>query len=88
MELLDSAHPERVYQVLRMRLTTFYSLKDRLLANTDIKGDDIEQNRRIRGLGQQVSIEEKLAIFIYITSRGASNRDTSERFSRSGHTIS
>jgi hypothetical protein len=88
MELLDSAHPERVYQELRMRSTTFYSLKDWLLANTDLKGRHFEQNRRIRGLGKQVSIEEKLAIFIYITSRGASNRDAGERFSRSGHTIS
>jgi hypothetical protein len=87
-ELLSSAHPERVFQVLRMQLATFYSLRDWLLENTDLRGDDITQNGRIRGLGRQVSIEEKLIIFIYIISRVASNRDTSERFSRSGNTIS
>jgi hypothetical protein len=87
-ELLDSAHPERVHHVLRMQLATFYGLRDWLLANTNLKGDIIVRNQRIRGYGKQVSIEEKLAIFIHISSRGASNRDTSERFSRGGRTIS
>ncbi|KAK9350257.1 hypothetical protein V1523DRAFT_98017 [Lipomyces doorenjongii] len=87
-ELLDSAHPERVHHVLRMQLATFYTLRDWLLANTDLKGDSIIHNRRRRGYGTQVSIEEKLVIFIYISSRGASNRDASERFSRGRYTIS
>lgn len=86
-ELLDSAHPERVYHVLRMQLNTFYALRDWLVINTDLKGDNITQNRRIRGLGRQVSIEEKLVIFIYIISKGASHRDASERFSRGRYTI-
>jgi hypothetical protein len=87
-ELLQSAHPERVFQVLRMRLSTFYSLRDWLLQNTDIRGDSIiEEDPRIRGQGTQLSIEEKLVIFLYIISQGASNRDTSERFSRGKRTI-
>ena len=87
-ELLDSAHPERIHHILRMQLATFYALRDWLHTNTDLKGDNIIYNQRIRGHGRQVSIEEKLVIFIYISSRGASNRDASERFSRSGRTIS
>jgi hypothetical protein len=71
-----------------MQLATFYSLRDWLLNNTDLRGDNITQNRRIRGLRRQVSIKEKLIIFIYIISRVALNRDTSERFLRSGDTIS
>jgi hypothetical protein len=87
-ELLDSAHPERISHVLRMQLDTFYALQDWLVINTTLKGNSIVHNRRIRGQGRQVSIEEKLVIFIYIISKGASNRDASERFSRSSHTIS
>jgi hypothetical protein len=87
-ELLDSAHPERIQHILRMQLATFYALRDWLHANTDLKGDNIIHNQRIRGYGRQVSIEEKLAIFIYISSRGTSNRDAGERFSRGGRTIS
>ncbi|KAK9318936.1 hypothetical protein V1517DRAFT_334175 [Lipomyces orientalis] len=87
-KLLDSAHPERVHYVLRMQLGTFYALRDWLLANAELKGDDIIRNQRIRGYGRQISVEEKLGIFIYIVSRGASNRDTAERFSRGIKAIS
>jgi hypothetical protein len=86
-ELLESAHPERVHHVLRMQLDTFYTLRDWLVINTDLKGYNITQNQRIRGSGRQTSVEEKLAIFIYIVSRGASIRDTSERFSKGKNTI-
>jgi hypothetical protein len=75
-ELLESAHPERVHHVLRMQLDTFYTLRDWLVINTDLKGYNITQNQRIRGSGRQMSVEEKLEIFIYI-ARGASIRDTS-----------
>ena len=71
-----------------MQLDTFYALRDWLLANTDLKGNNVTYNQRIRGGEKEVSIEEKLMIFIYIISRAASNRDTCERFSRSGRTIS
>ena len=86
-ELLDSAHPERIHHILRMQLATFYALRDWLHTNTDLKGDNIIHNQRIRGYGRQVSIEEKLAIFIYISSHRASNRDAGERFSQGGSTI-
>jgi hypothetical protein len=78
----------KCYQHLQMQLATFYALQDWLHTNTDLKGDNIIHNQRTRGYGRQVSIEEKLAIFIYISSRGASNRDASERFSRDSRTIS
>jgi hypothetical protein len=58
-ELLDSAHPKRVHHVLRMQLDTFYTLRDWLVTNADLKGDNITQNLRVRGSGRQTSIEEK-----------------------------
>jgi hypothetical protein len=87
LELLHSGHPERIHHVLRMSLDTFYSLRDWLLANTRLEGDLIDSNWRKAGASNRVSIEEKLAIFIYIVSRPASSRDTAERFSRALHTI-
>jgi hypothetical protein len=86
-ELLDSGHPERVHHILRMQLDTFYALRDWLVTNTDLKGHNVTQNQRIRGGGQETSVEEKLAIFIYIVSRPASIRDTSDRFSKGKNTI-
>jgi hypothetical protein len=86
-ELLDSAHPERISHVLRMQLDTFYALRDWLVANTDLSGTSIIHNQRRRGSGSEVSLEEKLVIFIYIISKGASNREASERFSRGQYTI-
>jgi len=77
-ELLDSAHPRRVFEVLRMSLGTFYALRDWLLANTSLRS-----SRKQEG----VSIEEKLVIFLHITVRGATNRDCQERFAYSGETI-
>jgi hypothetical protein len=71
-----------------MQLDTFYALRDWLLANTDLKGNNVTYNQRIRGGEKEVSIEEKLMIFIYIISRAASNRDTCKRFLRSRRTIS
>jgi hypothetical protein len=70
-----------------MQLDTFYALRDWLVANTDLAGTSIIHNQRIRGGGSEVSLEEKLVIFIYIISRGASNRDASERFSRGRYSI-
>jgi hypothetical protein len=86
-ELLDSAHPDRVHHVLRMQLDTFYVLRDWLVTYTDLEGTSITHNQRIRGGGSEISLEEKLVIFIYIISKGASNRDTSERFSRGRYSI-
>jgi hypothetical protein len=63
-----------------MQLATFYALRDWLHTNTDLKGDNIIHNQRTKGYGRQVSIKEKLAIFIYISSCEALNRDASKRF--------
>jgi hypothetical protein len=47
-----------------------------MLANTYLKAS------------KAMTVEEKLVVFLYITTRPASNRDTQERFSHSGETIS
>ena len=74
--LLNSDHPDRIQAVLRMQLDTFCALRDWLLGNTHLK------------TSRNITVEEKLMIFLHITTRPASNRDTQERFSRSGDTIS
>src|ERR1700722_18027386 len=56
-ELLDSEHPDRIQQVIRMRLNTFYALRDWLLANTQL------------GHSKHMAVEEKLLIFLHITTR-------------------
>jgi hypothetical protein len=83
-ELLDSSHPERILNVLRMQLATFYTLCDWLV----IKGGRITSSQRGRGLGKEGSIEEKLIVFLHIASKHASVRDTLERLPRSKRTIS
>ena len=75
-ELLNSNHPDRIQSVLRMQLNTFYTLRDWLLANTYLKAS------------KGITVEEKLVIFLHITTRLASNQDTQERFSQFGDTIS
>jgi hypothetical protein len=75
-ELLNSDHPNRIHAVLRMQLDTFYALRDWMLINTRLK------------TSKNVTVEEKLMIFLHITTRPASNRDTQERFSQSSDTIS
>jgi hypothetical protein len=87
-ELLDSSHPERILNVLRMQLATFDTLCDWLAINTDIKGSRITSSQRGRGLGKEGSIEEKLIVFLHIASKHASVRDTLERLPRSKRTIS
>jgi hypothetical protein len=77
-ELLSIAHPQRCWEVLRMTIDTFFALRDWLLAHTSLRSSSREEG---------VSIEEKLVIFLYIPAHGASNRDSCERFSRSGRTI-
>ena len=75
-ELLNSNYPNCIQAVLCMQLDTFYALQDWLLINTRLK------------TSRNVTVEEKLVIFLHITTRPASNRDTQERFSRSSNTIS
>jgi len=77
-ELLTTAHPQRVWEVLRMQIETFFALCDWLIANTSLRS-----SRKKEG----VSIEEKIVIFLYITAHGASGREACERFSYSIRTI-
>ena len=81
-ELLNCGHEDRIYQVLRMQLVSFYALQDWCLEHTKLRSS--RNQKHIRG----VTIEEKLAIFLFIVGKGASNRDTQEQFSHSGRTIS
>jgi hypothetical protein len=78
-ELLNCGNQRRHFDVLRMSLTTFQALVYWLGVNTELKS-----SRKQTG----PQIEEKVIIFLYIISRGASNRDTAERFSYSSRTIS
>jgi hypothetical protein len=72
-ELLNSGHPARCHDVLRMSLETFLALRTWLSSHTSLRS-----SRKSKGL----SIEEKLVIFLHITARAASVRDTVERFNR------
>jgi hypothetical protein len=87
-EFLHQAHPERIRQIVRMELATFEALQNWLRANTNLQEDNVHSYQKIKGEGRRVSIQEKLAIFIHIVSRPASNRDTLEKFQRSRETVS
>ena len=76
LELLTSANGERIQQVFRMQLGTFDALQEWVSSHTQLRPS------------KNISVEEKLAIFLHIVSRPGSNRDTQERFSHSGETIS
>lgn len=78
--LLNCGSNSRIQSQLRMKLDTFYQLRNWLLLNTQLRSS-------IYG-SRVVSIEEKLVIFIFIASTNASNRTAQERFNRSGSTIS
>jgi hypothetical protein len=74
--LLNCGNSIRIRNQLRMELDTFYQLRDWLVGNTKLDSS------------QGVSVEERLVIFIFITSSGASNRKAQEQFNRSSWTIS
>ena len=78
-ELLNCGNQKRCFEVLRMSLSTFQALVNWLGINTELKS-----SRKQTG----PQIEEKVMIFLYIISRGASSRDTTERFSYSRRAIS
>lgn len=75
-DLLTCGNNIRIHNQLRMTLNTFNLLQDWLVCNTGLKGST------------HVSIEEKLLIFIYISSIGVSNRAAQERFNRSAQVVS
>lgn len=74
-KILKQDHEGRVHNNFRMLKPTFLKLRDFLLEHTTLRGS--------RGVG----IEEKLGIFLYMVSRGASQRDAAENFERSKSTI-
>jgi hypothetical protein len=80
-DLLNCGNPTRIHNQLRMELGTFFQLRDWLVLNTALKDSSPESSRF-------VSVEEKLLIFVYIASTGASNRATQERFNRAPSMIS
>jgi hypothetical protein len=73
-ELLNCGHEGRV---LRMKLNTFYTLRNWCLNNTNLRGSKT----------QDVSIEDKLVIFLWTVSYGISNRAAQEVFGRAAGTI-
>ncbi len=75
-DLLNCGNSTRIHNQLRIQLDTFLHLRNWLVINTGLKSS------------RDTSIEEKLVIFIYIASTGASNRATQERFNRSARSVS
>ena len=76
MNELLYGHQKRCFNMLRMNPCTFHQLC------TDLEN--------IYGLqsSDRISILEKVGLFVYVLSKGASNRDAQERFQHSGETIS
>ena len=74
-ELLQSKSQDRIRRALRMNIDTFCALRDWVLEHAKLEN------------GRHITVEEKLAIFIYIVSIPASNWNTVERFSHSSYTI-
>ncbi len=79
VEDIINGHPKRCQEQFRMPAAIFLSLERWICIHTDI-----HNSRKHKG----VSIKQKLAIFLWITGHGASNRDAQERFQHSGETIS
>jgi hypothetical protein len=66
--LLNCGNPTRIRNQLRIELETFYLLRNWLVDNTRLN------------TSRYVLVEEKLVIFIFIASSGASNRKAQEQF--------
>ena len=75
-DLLNCNSLTRIHSQLHMQLDTFYQLRDWLVNNTKLNSS------------RYATVEEKLLIFIYITSSGTSNRAAQERFNRRPRSIS
>jgi hypothetical protein len=71
-----SGHPIRCYENFRMAPDVFGQIAG--LVRTRI-----QENYRSR-----ISIEERLAMFLYTVGQNASNRHVQERFQHSGETVS
>lgn len=78
-QLLDpTSHPLRIKNMTRMSASTFIALVDWLRSNTDIR-----ESEAIHA----IKIEQKVLIFLYITTQGVSYRNTAEMFHHSLDTI-
>ncbi|CAH9097124.1 unnamed protein product, partial [Cuscuta europaea] len=74
-ELL-SGHDKRCFNAFRMHQETFRHLCF-----------DLENKYGLRP-SYRMSVLEKVGLFVFVLSKGASNRDTQERFQHSGETVS
>jgi hypothetical protein len=84
---LRTGHEGRAYEVLRMPINVFEDLCSWLRENSGLE-DATEEPESGTELKRTVTVEEAVAIFLYIVGRGAANRDAQERFQHSGETIS
>ena len=74
-ELLLSRHSRRCQEVLRMPFNTFVALVEFCREYTSLEA------------GREISIEEKLMIFLSIVGQPMTNRGAQERYQHSGETI-
>jgi hypothetical protein len=75
-QLLNSGHFDRIKGALRMSKYTFIALRNWLTTNTLLTAS------------KHVSVDLKIAIFLHLTTRPASQRDTMERFSVANRVVS
>jgi hypothetical protein len=75
-QLLSSGNEDRIKAVFRMSKTTFILLRNWLVEHTQLTAS------------MHISVELKLAIFLHITTRPASQRDTMERYSVGNRVVS
>ncbi|XP_010687386.4 uncharacterized protein LOC104901495 [Beta vulgaris subsp. vulgaris] len=76
MHEILNGHEKCCFNMFRMTPCTFQQLCM-----------DLENNHGLSPSGRMSTLE-KVGIFVYILSKGASNRDAQERFQHSGETVS
>ncbi|KAL4567082.1 hypothetical protein LXL04_022654 [Taraxacum kok-saghyz] len=76
MKEILNGHPNRCIGAFRMSASLFTKLCEYLQNNYGLTSSD------------RMSVKENVGIFVYTLALGLSNRDVSERFQRSGETIS
>ena len=82
-QLLDpETNGQRIQNMTRMQLTTFVALIKWLKANTNL--DDSDNSCQV----SIILIEQKVLIFLYITTQGTAYRNAAEKFHHSLDTIS
>jgi hypothetical protein len=81
-QLLDSdISCQRIKNMTRMELTTFKALVNWMKSNTELKDSNPAR-------WNSISAEQKMLIFLYITTQGVSHRNAAEMFNHSTDTIS